>query len=355
MINLKEKAANLPSSPGVYLMKNSQGSIIYVGKSKTLKNRVQSYFRSSTTHTSKIEKLIKNIKDFDFILTDTEFEAFMLECQLIKELKPIFNRMMKNPKSYVYIAIPKAEGKRNIEITSNPEKEKDYHYFGPFTNKSTVERALEGIKDCFKMNCSNPSKTHTPCLNYSIGLCNGRCFSEKALVEYHSTLIKIIALLHGTDTSLLEEMEQKMVVASENLDFDAAAKYRDNLYAVTSLIKKEKVIEFIEENKNIVVLESFDNGAVKLFLIKRDQVLFSEKFQQIDSDQISAKALDHFLSFPPSIGLSRDEIDKAQIIYSYLKSSSCDYLIIREEWLVEPGILKNALEEFIGVELIKSR
>src|SRR4051794_8282213 len=117
-MSLKEKVKKIPSSPGVYLMKDSQGRIIYVGKSKNLKNRVQSYFHHSKAHSRKVEKLVKTLKDFDYILTDTEFEAFMLECQLIKEWKPFFNAQMKNPLAYTYIVIKMDEEIRGLEITN---------------------------------------------------------------------------------------------------------------------------------------------------------------------------------------------------------------------------------------------
>jgi excinuclease ABC subunit C len=129
---LKDKVKHLPSSPGVYLMKDINGQIIYVGKAKNLKNRVRSYFQNSKAHTQKIIKLKASLKDFDYILTDTEFEAFMLECELIREMKPIFNRMMKSPQSYVYIRILIDGGYQRIDICKNPDKP-DSLYFGPYT------------------------------------------------------------------------------------------------------------------------------------------------------------------------------------------------------------------------------
>ncbi|MFC6604942.1 GIY-YIG nuclease family protein [Ectobacillus funiculus] len=331
----------MPLSPGVYLMKDSLGQIIYVGKAKNLKNRVQSYFRDSKSHSPKVKKLINHLKDFDYILTDTEFEAFMLECTLIKELKPTYNRMMKNPQSFTYIAINMNEDYRDIEMTYSPIENDGKLYFGPFTSKSTVERAIQGVKECFKIHCSNPSRKNTACLNYSLGLCIGMCLGGSAVKQYNEIIDKMIALLTGTDMSILEEMKQMMVAASEKYDFEAASKYRDNISAVNSLLSKEKVIEFTEGNHNIVTIDPLTDSTIKLFLIKRTNVLFSHKYSLESSyiEQLSEEIKTNILTYfknndlNSAIAVSRDEIDEAQIIYSYLNSSNCSHLIIPDKWL----------------------
>ena len=132
-MNPKEKAKQLPSSPGVYLMKDSYGSIIYVGKSKNLKNRVSSYFQESSTHSNKVIKLVQHLKDFDIIQTDTEFEAFILECKLIKEIQPLYNRLMKNPQSYTYIRIVMDRSSQRIELANRMNEDDGNLYFGPYT------------------------------------------------------------------------------------------------------------------------------------------------------------------------------------------------------------------------------
>lgn len=337
-MDLKEKVRSLPSSPGVYLMKDSHDGIIYVGKSKNLKQRVQSYFQHSKAHSRKVEKLVKNIKDFDFILTDTEFEAFMLECQLIKELKPFYNKLMKNPLSYTYIAIQTNEKNRRIEITNSPIKKDDHLYFGPFTSKSTVEKAIQGLKECFKINCSNPSKKNTPCLNYTLGLCIGVCLGGSAVEQYNRIIDQIIDLFKGSDMSLLEKMQERMVQASEQFDFETATKYRDWIHAIHALLNKEKVIAFTEANKNIVTLEYLNEGSFKLFFIKGRKVLYREKYflKNQGIEQLSQTIKETILTYfqtktpHPTKGLNRDEVDEAQIIYSYLKSNNCCYRILPE-------------------------
>jgi excinuclease ABC subunit C len=340
-MNLQEKVKKLPVSPGVYLMKDSLGGIIYVGKAKSLKKRVQSYFRNSKSHTPKIQKLVKHLKDFDYILTDTEFEAFLLECKLIKELKPPYNRKMKNPLSFAYIVIDMKEDFRSIKITNSPIKEDDHLSFGPYSKRNTLERAIQGIKECFKIDCSHSSIKGSACLNYSIGLCMGICLGGSSLDKYNAIIDKIAALLNGTDRSLLEEMKQMMVDASENFDFETAGKIRDSMDAIIPLIKKEEMIEFTEENKNIVVIEYLNDLSVKLFLIKRTEVLFSGKYllEEMNMEQLIAKIKVYILTYFKAITknsaqeVGRNEIDEAQIIYSYLKSNNCSFVIIPEKWL----------------------
>jgi excinuclease ABC subunit C len=337
-MDLKEKVKNLPSCPGVYLMKDSKAQIIYVGKAKNLKNRVRSYFQNSKAHPKKIIKLKASLKDFDYILTDTEFEAFMLECKLIREIKPLFNRMMKSTQSYIYIMIDMEAGYHRIKTCSSPDNPNSL-YFGPYTSKHTVEKALQGIKEFYKICCSSPSNKNTPCLNYSLGLCLGMCLGGDALDRYNENITKIVGLLQGTDINLLEVIERRMTEASEEFDFEVAAKYRDTLDAIHSLLYKEKVIEFTESNKNLAVVEPLNHCTFKLFLIKKNQILFSEKYSwsEIESmrETITSKILSTFKTAEVNSTkkVSRDEIDAAQIIYSYLKGSNSSYIVISEQLL----------------------
>ncbi|WP_066305477.1 UvrB/UvrC motif-containing protein [Bacillus sp. FJAT-29814] len=338
-MDLKDKVKNLPSSPGVYLMKDRHHTIIYVGKAKNLKKRVQSYFYHSKGHSPKIKKLINTIHDIDIINTDTEFEAFMLECRLIKEIKPYFNRKMKNPKSYTYITVIMNNGLRTLALTDTPI-DGNLH-FGPFVNKYTVEKAIEGIKDIFKINCCKSSNKNTPCLNYAIGLCIGVCLGGPALNEYNRIMERIIAMFEGTDTSILEEIEQKMQTAAQQCDFETAAKIRDNLEVLNFLLYKERVIEFTEANQNIAVIEDLDETAFKFFLIKGNKVLFSKKYrrEQDHSSEMAAQMTHWFKNNEPDLQVTRDDLDEAQIIYSYLKSSQCQSIIIPEDQLGQSRVI----------------
>jgi excinuclease ABC subunit C len=338
-MNLKEKVKNLPLSPGVYLMKDSHGSIIYVGKAKKLKRRVESYFRTSKADTEKVKKLKNSIHDLEFFLTDTEFEAFMLECKLIKEIKPFFNKKLKSPQAYSFIVFRMNDGIRRMEISNTIVKNEDNLYFGPFTNKHTVEKAIQGLKELFKIECNHHSNSKTPCLNYSLGLCIGMCFSREALNLYHQIINQIIGLFQGKYTGILEKIEQKMVTASEKFDFETAARNRDYLHALRVLLNREKVIDFTEGNRNIATIEALSDNNFKLFLIKRNKILFSEIFKLEDLEQQCRMIKNHILTYFNSDApyenkkVSKDEIDEAQIIYSFLKGSGSSYTVIPVNWL----------------------
>lgn len=343
-MTIKDKVKNLPTTPGVYLMKDSQNTIIYVGKAKNLKRRVQSYFQKSKAHPQKIKKMVSNIKDFDYILTDTEFEAFMLECKWIKKMKPLFNKKMKSSHSYVYIVVHLDEDLHHIEIINNPIRSEGKLYFGPYISRHMVEKAIVSIKEHFKILCSNPSKNGTACLNYSLGLCMGMCLGGSVIAQHNKIIRNIVSLLSGKDSGILNELKLKMADAAEQFDFETAAKYRDHINAINFLINKEKVIDFTEENKNIAVIENFNESTFKLFLIRRNTILFSEKYfvDPSNIDQIEKKVMNYFKfdSVLPSLAVSRDEIDEAQIIYSYLNSSHCEYIKIPNNWL-ESGDMSN--------------
>lgn len=353
-MNLKEKAKALPSSPGVYLMKDASNQIIYVGKSKNLKSRVQSYLYHSANHTKKVEKLVKQLKDFDTILTDTEFEALLLECQLIKEIKPFYNRLMKSPQAYSYIVVHRNEELPRIEMTYEIEED-DNLYFGPYTSKNSIETAISGLKDFFKLQCSHGTKKNSPCLNYSLGLCIGVCFDEKARARYRDIINRIISLLEGKDRSILKEMEQEMMEAAGNIDFEKAAKIRDWMDAIQSLLKKEKIIEFTKENQHIVVIEFVDCSHVKQFLINRNTVLFN-KMVELDGANLLSLCENMTLHLTSHLktdivnvpmNIRKEEIDEAQIIYRYLQSNDCEYLILPKQ----QKDIEKAVYEFLYTKL----
>jgi excinuclease ABC subunit C len=360
-LDLKEKAKQLPVKPGVYLMKDSVGNIIYVGKSKALRSRVSSYFQNSKNHPPKVVKMVRSIKDFDFVETDTEFEAFLLECSLIKNIKPMFNKKMKNNETYTYVEINTSEIYPSIVVTYEIQNSNSL-YFGPYSSKRTVENAIEGIKEHFRILCRGVgSKKTTGCLNYSLGLCMGICKSNDLYEEYNNALKKIIHLLQGKDNTMLDELKNKMDMAAENLDFTRAAKYRDYINGINYLINKQDVVSHVRKNQNIAAVEYIDDNTFKIFLLKGSKVLYSSKFQ-ISSDnieEVKIKIIDkiilHFSEFKNKIDqtVSRDKIDESQIIYSYIKNknSNCKYAIVPRTWLTPQKYLKlsDALDKLIYV------
>lgn len=362
---MKEMIQELPLSPGVYLMKDSRGQVIYVGKSKCLKKRVQSYFYNNKSHSPKIKKLVHHVKSLEHIVTDTEFEAFLLECRLIQDIKPMYNRRMKNPLGYSYVVLRHKGAWRRLEITNTPDGagRGDTPCIGPYTaSRSSVENALQTIQECCRIACSSQaisaSSENTPCLNYSLGLCLGRCLGGEAARQYEAAQDRLTALLQGKDDSLYEEMGRQMLDAAEQFDFEQAAKYRDALEAMKFLLSKKQVIEFAEKNHSIAVYEHLDEHTIKFFLIKNNAVVYSEPCSvasTADLELLLKKVQRLILSYFPghmesaATGIQREEIDSAQIIYIYLQSSACRYLLVPETWLDEGGQpeMEGALREFL--------
>jgi len=342
-MDLKERVRSLPACPGVYLMKDSAGRVLYVGKSKNLKSRVSSYFQASKSHPPKVLKLVKHLKSFDYIITDTEFEAFMLECRLIKELSPQYNRIMNNHRAYCYVRIGINEKCPDLSIVAEPDKSDGNIWFGPYTSKNTVTRALQGIRETCRLLCSCTSQKPSTCLNYSLGLCLGTCSPDFPREQYLSMLERVADLLNGSDKSIIEEMAKTMERASMQLDFECAAKYRDYIRAVNYMLGKTKVVEFTKRNRNILVLERIDDERVKCFLIKGNRLLISEMHEAKENEALkllpvlrnNAEACFSRTGAgkPPEIG--RADIDEAQIIYSYLnnKQGGCRHIVIADSWL----------------------
>ena len=341
-MNIKEKIKKLPSSPGVYLMKDSLDTILYVGKSKNLRNRVGSYFINSKSRSPKVIKLAKNLKDFDYLLTDTEFEALLLECKLIKEMKPIYNRLLKNQKSYCYIKLEMNNKYPDFEICSEPIRSDGTLYFGPYKSKNTVSKALTGIKEHSKILCTNISKKSSGCPRYAMNMCIGMCTNVPSVEDYSALVEKIIKLLNGTDFSILQEMEQNMNICASNFDFECAAKYRDYIRAVRHLTNTAKVISFIDSSKNIALAELLNDHEVKFIFMRYSKLLFMGTYNLDDSginelkSEIKCNMAIQFgnaLKKTDNIGVN--EIDEVQIIYSYLKSkaSKCKYLPIQQQWI----------------------
>lgn len=344
-VDIKEKVKNLTTSPGVYLMRDSLDNVIYIGKAKNLKNRVQTYFQDPSNRSPKTEKLVKNLKDFDYIVTETEFEAFILECKLIKELKPMYNKLMKNPLSYTYIVIKTGEVCPSIEI-SNTMIESDHNiYFGPYGSKNTVERAIQGIKECYKILCSRAAKKNSQCLNYSLGLCVGMCSSDSAIEYYNYIVKKFISFLNGNDSSILEDMKYKMEKAAESLDFETAARYRDYINSINSLVSREKTLKFAGSSNNIVIAEPLAKDYIKIFLISKNRIIFSKKYilENRDMKKLRKVIRNHILVYFDSktsaspVIIKKDEVDEAQIIYRYLNSKPDNYILIPPDWLQKDG------------------
>lgn len=253
---LKLKANNLTDKPGVYLMKNKTNCIIYVGKAKSLKNRVSSYFRNLNSHTKKVEKMIDSVDDFDFIVTDTEEEALVLECSLIKQYSPRYNILLKDDKGYSYILITDEVYPR-IKVAKQNEINKG-EYIGPFISSFVVKQTVEEVNRVFKLPTCNiklgSKKLKRPCLNYYINKCTAPCINKISKEEYDKTIKEAINYIKTGSEKSVKTMEKEMEIASKNEDFELALTLRDRIKAIKKSSQNQKI--FIENKSDIDIISS---------------------------------------------------------------------------------------------------
>lgn len=297
---LREKASSLPLNPGVYLMKDKSGKIIYVGKSKALKNRVLSYFTDIENHTIKTSKLVSNIYDFDIMLTGTEIEALALENRLIKLHTPKFNIKLKDGKSYPYIKVTLNEEFPRI-LVDRKRINDGSRYFGPYSGISTAyaivntARKAFGIPDCKKVFPRDICKGR-PCLNYQIGLCSGLCAGKMSSGEYKKVFKDVIPFLSGAFDDVKKSLTEQMEYASENLMFEAAALYRDRIRSLNKLYEKQRVVAAPHVEQDIIALYSDETvSAISVYYIRHGAVSDSESFAYGADKIVDSDALVSFL------------------------------------------------------------
>lgn len=266
MFDFEEELKKLPPKPGVYIMHDSEDTIIYVGKAISLRNRVRSYFRESTNKSPKIEKMVTKIARFEYIVTDSELEALVLENNLIKEHSPRYNTMLKDDKTYPYIKVTTGEDYPRVLFSRQMKKDKS-RYFGPFTSAAAVKDTIELINKLYKLRtCSRvlprDCGMDRPCLNYHIGQCSAPCQGGIPREEYREQVDKALDFLNGNFKPILADLQQKMEEASENLDFEEAIRFRDLYNSVKQVAQKQKITDSNGEDKDIIALAKDDNDAV---------------------------------------------------------------------------------------------
>lgn len=320
----------LPAKPGVYMMVDSLGNIIYVGKAKNLKNRVSQYFNNQKDRAPKVVDMIRHIHTIKYLVTDTELDAFIEECRLVKEIKPRYNKQMKSDKKYSYIKLT-AELYPKVTIV-NEKVDDDALYFGPFTSLKRVETVLQYLKDFYPIRkCSTQGLVERTngCLFLHLGTCLGVCTGHVSPDEYKLYVEEIRQLLNGNNRTAVQELSNRMDTAVENLNFEKAARYRAYLLGLRHVIGKQRLVLSSIKNRNILAVEFIDTELVKLFLIKGNKMLYRKVFNVVTADisqlrqDLNQIIRDKFLTENSGVvsELTQHDIDEAQIIYSYLKKN----------------------------------
>ena len=293
MFDFEQQLKTLPQKPGVYIMKNDLGEIIYVGKAKILKNRVRQYFQNSKNHSEKVRAMIRHIAEFEYIVTDNEMEALLLECNLIKKYSPKYNIALKDDKFYPFIKITTNEDFPRVFVTRNYAKDGN-KYFGPYTSGGAVYEVINLINKLYplrqsKRNIKEEGPFTRPCLNYQLKKCLAPCAGYISKLEYGKMIEEIINILNGKDSSLKNELKRKMEEASENLEFEEAAKLRDKVLAIETIKEKQKMFTAKDGDEDYIDLYSDDSSSsIQIFFVRDGKVTGREHFM-IDNNMDSSK------------------------------------------------------------------
>ncbi len=331
MFVIEDELKKLPASPGVYLMHDKSEEIIYVGKAISLKNRVRQYFQSSRKRSPKIEQMVKNIAYFEYIVTDSEMEALILECNLIKEHRPKYNTMLMDDKTYPYLKVTVNEAYPRVILTRQLKKDKA-KYFGPYTSVESVKDTLELLTKVFKIRtCSKKFprdlKKERPCLNYDIKRCDAPCQGHISEEDYNKNIEKIIAFLNGYYDDIIKELERTMKRQSEAMEFEEAAKTRDLLSSVKFVAQKQKMSYDERENRDVIACAKEGKDAVvQVFYIRDGKLIGRDHFYiNVMGDESRGEIIGSFIKqyyagtpFIPKQLLLQAEIEDSELIANWL-------------------------------------
>ncbi|MCI7812233.1 MAG: excinuclease ABC subunit UvrC [Lachnospiraceae bacterium] len=342
MFQIEEELKKLPSKPGVYLMHDADDVIIYVGKAISLKNRVRQYFQSSRVRSSKIEKMVSLISRFEYIVTDSELEALVLECNLIKEYQPKYNTMLKDGKTYPFIKVTTGEAYPRVFAVHSMKKEKA-KYYGPYTSSKAVNDTIDLIQKLFKLRtCSNSlpreSGKGRACLNYHIGQCNAPCQGLVSQEEYRAQVDQAIRFLEGEHEPVIKMLEQKMLDASERMDFECAMEQRDLIESVRQISQKQKITQSDGEDRDIIAAAVDENDAVvQVFFMRGGKMIGRDHFYlRVAMNDTISSILNSFLKqfysgtpFIPRELMIQTEVEDHQILEEWLSKQRGSRVHIR--------------------------
>lgn len=331
-MTLEEKLKNLTDQPGVYQLLNDHDEIIYVGKAKNLKNRVRQYFQAESSQTQKVRAMMKHVKDINTIVTDTEVEALILECNLIKESRPKYNILLRDDKSYPYIKITSKERFPRVLKTRNMIKDGS-HYFGPYTDAGAVNETLELIRTMYPLrNCNKKidqgtGKIQRPCLNFHLRKCLGPCKGDVHHEDYLEMIRQTNMLLQGKETDLQDQLQQRMKAASERLEYEQAAMIRDQLAALSKITTKQKMDSGKEQDLDVIASSVGDREIfVQVFKVRGGKIIQQHHHVMktagyADEKQIHASFLKQFYGHTTSIPreiLLAGEVEDRETIEAWL-------------------------------------
>lgn len=348
MFVISEELKKLPDKPGVYIMHDAKDEIIYVGKAVNLKNRVRQYFQSGRNRTSKIEQMIARIDHFEYIVTDSELEALVLECNLIKEHSPKYNTMLKDGKAYPFIKATVGEAYPRLFMVRKMEKGKKedlkkVKYFGPFTSSTAVKDTLELIRKIFFIRNCNRSLPKDigkarPCLYYDIGQCKAPCYDHISKEEYQKDFQGALEFLNGNYAPIVTMLEEKMYAASEKMEFEEAAQYRDLVNSVKHIAQKQKITSSEMEDRDIIgMARTHDEAVVQVFfvrtgkLIGRDHFYFKNVQEDSNEDIITAFIKQFYAGTPyiPRELFIQTELSEADLLAEWLSNKREQKVYIR--------------------------
>ncbi len=328
---LKDKLQTLPTKPGVYLMKDDGGEVIYVGKSVNLRHRVRSYFQASASHSIKLHRLVYRIADFDIIVTDSEIEALILECNLIKEHRPKYNIRLKDDKRYPYIKITWQEDYPRIIVTRRMERD-GARYFGPLTDVRAVHQTLDMLRRLFPyLTCKREitGQDRRACLYYHIGRCAGPCIGAISREDYRALIRRICLFLEGKAEEIVADLQAQMTFAAEALDFERAAALRDQIRAVERVTKQQKIALAVGKDEDVIALaRENDDTCVQVFFIRQGKLIGREYFildgtAEEDEAQIVASFVKQFYdeaAYVPMKIILPTSVEEAIVIETWLRS-----------------------------------
>lgn len=329
--NIQEELKKLPGKPGVYLMHDEKDAIIYVGKAISLKNRVRQYFQSSRNKGAKIEQMVTHISRFEYIVTDSELEALVLECNLIKEHRPKYNTMLMDDKTYPFIKVTVNEPFPRVMMARRMKKDKA-KYFGPYTSAGAVKDTIELIRKLYHIRSCNRSLPkdigkERPCLNYHIHQCYAPCQGYISREEYRKSIDEVVRFLNGNYEPILKELEEKMLDASENLEFEKAIEYRELLASVQKIAQKQKITDTAGDDRDIIAMASEgEDAVVQVFFIRGGRLIGRDHFYlKIAENDTKSEILSSFIKqfyagtpYIPAELMLPEEIEDQEIIEEWL-------------------------------------